>query len=312
MKLRVVHETVYQYTPAVQNAQHMAHLHPRTGLVQRVLTHTLQVSPAPTQCESTQDVFGNTRAFFSLPFTHEQLRVRAESLLETAPPPPAPPGEPWEAVRERLGYRRGQPYHPATEFSFASPYIPRHADFVAYARESFAPGRPLMKAASHLMSRIHADFAYASNATDASTPALESLRLRRGVCQDFAHVMIGCLRSMGLAARYVSGYLLTEPPPGQPRLVGADASHAWVSVWSPCAIEGDGAPDGEPWFDLDPTNDRAAGEDYVTLAIGRDYADVSPLRGVIHGGDHHVLQVAVTVEPVTDGITPSMAPENPD
>ena len=196
---------------------------------------------------------------------------------------------------------------------------------MAYAAESFAPGRPLMQAARHLMSRIHADFAYTSNATDAGTPALESLRLRRGVCQDFAHVMIGCLRSLGLAARYVSGYLLTEPPPGQPRLVGADASHAWVSVWSPAADESDGASDDNTWFDLDPTNDRAAGEDYVTLAIGRDFSDVSPLRGVIHGGDHHVLQVGVTVEPVPAAtaamaaapdapdtpLTPPQAPENP-
>jgi transglutaminase-like putative cysteine protease len=148
------------------------------------------------------------------------------------------------------------------------------------------------------------------------------LRLRRGVCQDFAHVMIGCLRSLGLAARYVSGYLLTEPPPGQPRLVGADASHAWVSVWSPAADESNGASDDNTWFDLDPTNDRAAGEDYVTLAIGRDFSDVSPLRGVIHGGDHHVLQVGVTVEPVPAAmaaapdapdtpLTPPQAPESP-
>ena len=321
MKLRVIHETVYQYTPAVQNAQHMAHLRPRTGVVQRVLTHALQIDPAPAQCEATQDVFGNTRAFFSLPFTHERLLVRAETLLETTPPPPAPPGEPWEAVRERLAYRRGMPYHPATEFSFASPYIPRHADFVAYAQASFAPGRPLMDAARDLMARIHADFAYTAHATDAGTPALESLRLRRGVCQDFAHVMIGCLRSLGLAARYVSGYLLTAPPPGQPRLVGADASHAWVSVWSPTAGRDGDTPDSAAWWDLDPTNDRAAGEDYVTLAIGRDYADVSPLRGVIHGGDHHVLQVGVTVEPVpatapvaqapAPALTPPTAPENP-
>ncbi len=325
MKLRVIHETVYHYTPAVQNAQHMAHLRPRTGLVQRVLTHALQVEPAPAQCETTEDVFGNTRAFFSLPFTHETLRVRAETLLETSPPPAAPPGEPWEHVRERLCYRRGLPYQPAAEFGFTSPYIPRHAEFVAYARASFTPDRPILEAASDLMSRIHADFEYAAHATDAGTPALESLRLRRGVCQDFAHVMIGCLRSMGLAARYVSGYLLTAPPPGQPRLVGADASHAWVSVWSPSAAPGNGEDDANAnsteWFDLDPTNDRAAGEDYVTLAIGRDYSDVSPVRGVIHGGDHHVLQVAVTVEPVSEPtteataqvqpLTPSKAPESP-
>lgn len=300
MRLRVIHETVYQYTPAVQNAQHLAHLRPRSAGGQRVLTHTLQVEPTPSQCIIGQDVFGNGRAFLLLPFTHERLRVRAETLLETSAPPPAPPGAPWEAVRERLAYRRGMPYHPAAEFGFASPYIPRHADFVAYARDSFVPGRPLMDVARELMARIHADFSYTAHLTDAGTPALESLRLRRGVCQDFAHVMIGCLRSMGLAARYVSGYLLTEPPPGQPRLVGADASHAWVSVWSPSLkAEGDrdGGGNAPEWFDLDPTNNRAAGEDYVTLAIGRDFSDVSPLRGVIHGGDRHVLQVGVTVEP---------------
>lgn len=302
MKLRVIHETLYQYAPAVQNAQHLAHLRPRSDGGQRVLSHTLHVAPTPSQCVVGQDVFGNSRAFLLLPFTHEQLSVRAETLLHTSAPPPAPPGEPWEAVRDRLAYRRGMPYHPAAEFGFASPYIPRHADFVAYARESFVPGRPLMEVARDLTARIHADFAYTAHLTDAGTPALESLRLRRGVCQDFAHVMIGCLRSMGLAARYVSGYLLTEPPPGQPRLVGADASHAWVSVWSPAPDAGDGAlaPGAmatPEWFDLDPTNNRAAGEDYVTLAIGRDFSDVSPLRGVIHGGDHHVLQVAVTVEP---------------
>ena len=195
-----------------------------------------------------------------------------------------------EAVRERLSYRRGQPYHAATEFSFASPYIPRHADFVAYATESFAPGRPLMQAARHLMSRIHADFAYTANATDAGTPALESLRLRRGVCQDFAHVMIGCLRSLGLAARYVSGYLLTEPPPGQPRLVGADASHAWVSVFCPDAR-------GGFWVDFDPTNNLLPDTAHITLAWGRDFGDVSPLRGVILGGDTHMPDVAVTVLP---------------
>lgn len=299
MQLHVVHETTYHYAPAVTQALHLAHLRPRHGATQQLLAHTLQVQPEPRQCEVAQDPFGNTRTFFSLPFTHERLRVCADSLVQTHPPCPAPAGLPWESVRERMRYRQGAAFESAAEFGFASPYIPRHEDFAAYARPSFSAGRPLMEAARELTSRIHADFEYAAQATDAGTPALESLRLRRGVCQDFAHVMIGCLRSLGLAARYVSGYLLTKPPPGQPRLVGADASHAWVSVWSP----------GEPgceWFDLDPTNDRAAGEDYVTLALGRDYADISPLRGVILGGEHHEPQVAVTVEPVDS--TPPQAP----
>jgi len=219
--------------------------------------------------------------------------VRADSVVDTLARPAPAPGLPWEAVREHLAYRRGVPYVEAAQFCFASPYVPLHEDFAHYARACFTPGRPLMEAAAALMSRIHQDFAYAPQATDAGTPALEALRLRRGVCQDFAHVMTGCLRSLGLAARYASGYLLTTPPPGQPRLVGADASHAWVSVWSP-------GPDGGAWHDLDPTNDRAPGEDYVTLALGRDYADVAPLRGVIHGGGRHVLHVAVTVAPLQE------------
>ena len=297
MRLRVIHETVYDYRPAVQHAQHVAHLRPRHGAAQQLLSHALQVEPEPRQCEVTEDVFGNARTFFSLPFTHERLRVRATSLVQTQAPAAAPPGPPWEAVRDRLRYRQGTPFEGAAEFGFASPYIPRHEDFVAYARPSFPAGRPLLEAARELTARIHADFEYAAQATDAGTPALESLRLRRGVCQDFAHVMIGCLRSLGLPARYVSGYLLTEPPPGRPRLVGADASHAWAAVWCPSE---DGGEDGGEWFDLDPTNDRAAGEDYVTLALGRDYSDVSPLRGVIQGGERHEPHVAVTVEPAAE------------
>lgn len=296
MRLRVTHETEYDYQPAVKNAQHIAHLRPRATAVQNVVSHGLHIEPEPSQHTLAEDVFGNARDFFSLPFNHDMLCVRAESVVETLPAPETPPGPAWEAVREHLRYRRDAAHESAEEFSYPSPYVPRHEDFVAYARPSFTPGRPLLDAARDLMSRIHADFAYASEATDAGTPALESLRLRRGVCQDFAHVMIGSLRSLGLAARYVSGYLLTQPPPGQPRLVGADASHAWAAVWCPRA-EGE---EGGQWFDLDPTNDRAAGEDYVTLAWGRDFSDVSPLRGVIQGGENHILRVAVTVEPMED------------
>ncbi len=292
MRLHVVHETTYDYAPAVKTAQHLAHLKPLHTPHQRLLAHRLQVTPQPAQLREVADAWGNTRTFFSLSASHAQLTVVADSLVETvAVPPPASPLS-WEAARERMRYHREARFDPASEFAFASPYVPRHEDFVAYAQASFTPGRPLLAAARELMARIHRDFAYQLQATDASTPALQSLALRRGVCQDFAHVMIGCLRSLGLPARYVSGYLLTEPPPGQPRLVGADASHAWASVYLP-------GEDGRPgqWADLDPTNDRAPGEDYVTLAIGRDYADVSPVRGVIHGGGHHPMKVAVTVAP---------------
>ncbi|MHA7237390.1 transglutaminase-like domain-containing protein, partial [Burkholderia pseudomallei] len=199
----------------------------------------------------------------------------------------------WEAVRERLTFRAGRPFDPASEFVFASPHVACHSDLAAYAAASFTPGRPLVQAAWELMRRIHADFAYAPNSTDVGTTALDALALRQGVCQDFAHVMIGALRSLGLAARYVSGYLLTQPPPGQPRLIGADASHAWVEVYDPAWPEDGG------WLPLDPTNDRAPGDDYVMLSIGRDYADVTPLRGVIRGGGaDQVLTVGVTVEPL--------------
>jgi transglutaminase-like putative cysteine protease len=169
---------------------------------------------------------------------------------------------------------------------------------VAYARPSFTPGTPLLLGARDLMRRIHRDFTYASQSTEINTPALEALAQRRGVCQDFAHIMLACLRAQGVAARYVSGYLLTQPAEGQPRLVGSDASHAWVSVYLPDLPDGEGYT---RWWDFDPTNDRdgcgTPGEDYVTLAVGRDFADVSPLRGVIRGGTNHTLTVGVTVEP---------------
>lgn len=292
MLLHVVHDTLYDYAPAVKTAQHMAHLRPSDGPGQRLLRHALSISPEPVQRTETVDVFGNTRSFFNLQSAHGQLRVVADSVVETKAPDLPHDSLSWEDARERLRYHRSAEYDPASEFLFASVYVPRHADFAGYARASFMPGRPLLDAARELASRIHRDFEYVAEATDASTPALEALALRKGVCQDFAHVMIGCLRSLGLPARYISGYLLTEPPPGQGRLVGSDASHAWVSVYLP-ADEGRGH-----WADLDPTNDRAPGEDYVRLAVGRDYSDVAPMRGVIHGGARHTLDVAVTVTPM--------------
>jgi len=294
MLLHVVHETRYDYSPAVKTAQHMAHLKPAHGGGQRLLNHTLTIEPAPAHQGEAVDVYGNTRAFFSLRARHEELKVVAESTVATSAPVAPQSGMPWEEVRERLRYHRGAAYDPAAEFVFPSLDVPRHEDFVAYARPSFMPGRPLLEAAQELMQRIHADFVYDTDVTDVSTPVLEALELRHGVCQDFAHVMLACLRSLGLPARYVSGYLLTAPPPGRPRLVGSDASHAWVSVYLP------GEGEAGEWADLDPTNNRAPGEDYVTLATGRDYSDVAPLRGVLHGGTHHELHVAVTVTPLDE------------
>jgi transglutaminase-like putative cysteine protease len=188
-------------------------------------------------------------------------------------------------------YRAGAPFEPASEFAFESPFVPALAALRDYAVASFAPRRPLLPAARELMARIHADFTYDGNATEVHTPLAQVLADRRGVCQDFAHLMIGALRALGLPARYVSGYLLTQPPPGQARLLGADASHAWTGLWCP--------PLG--WIDFDPTNDVLPGDGatHVTLAWGRDYGDVMPLRGVIRGGGEHRLAVAVTVRAVS-------------
>ncbi len=294
MQLRVIHDTVYDYDPPVETAQHMAHLRPRTMSTQQLLSHSLRISPEPASRSEAVDGYGNTRSFFSLQAAHGQLHVVADSVVNTREPLLPAVSLPWEQVRERMRYQRKVAYDGATEFTFPSPYVPRHDEFLDYGRLSFSADCPLIDAASDLMARIYNDFTYEAAATDINTPALDALALRKGVCQDFAHIMIACLRGMGLPARYVSGYLLTQPPPGKPRLIGADASHAWVSVWSPDAIA------GGHWVDLDPTNNRTAGEDYVTLAVGRDYSDVSPVRGVIHGGDAHTLNVAVTVAPVAE------------
>lgn len=292
MHLEVTHETRYDYLPPVEVAQHMAYLRPWNTVAQELLSHDLQVEPRPAQQTEAVDVYGNRRTFIALQTPHAQLRVVARSTLRTHTRPMPASTVAWEQVRERFRYRADAVYDPAAEFVFASQHVPRSTEFAAYARPSFPAGASMLDGALDLMHRIHAEFTYDNRSTQINTPAQQALAQRKGVCQDFAHIMIACLRGMGLPARYVSGYLLTEPPPGQPRLVGSDASHAWVSVWSP-ARDGGGR-----WCDLDPTNNRAPGEDYVTLAVGRDYSDVSPVRGVIHGGEHHTLRVGVTVEPV--------------
>ncbi len=298
MQLQITHETCYDYAPAVDIAQHVAYLQPLNTPNQELLGHSLLIEPTPAQQIAMQDVYGNTRQFFSLQTAHTQLKVVARSVVSTQAKPMPASLVPWEQVRERFRYSSKSTFDAAAEFVFASPYVPRHADFAAYARPSFAVGVPLVLAARDLMQRIHRDFTYESQSTQVNTPALEALAQRKGVCQDFAHIMIACLRAYGLPARYVSGYLLTQPAPGEERLIGSDASHAWVSVYLP------DLPESQRWCDYDPTNNRdgwgTPGEDYVTLAIGRDFSDVSPIRGVIHGGANHTLSVGVTVEPFMD------------
>ena len=311
MLLRILHRTTYRYHGSVDMAQHMVHLSPVDTATQAVQAHALRVTPEPAARSQTIDVFGNQRTFFSLQAPHETLVVEADSLVETHAPAALPDDAEWTALsweraRNHFRYRAGAPYDPASEFLFASPCVPRDDAFVAFARPAFTPGLPLLDAVQALMERIHTELEYKPASTEVNTPALQALKQGKGVCQDFAHIMLGCLRSLGLPARYVSGYLLTQPPPGKPRLIGADASHAWVSVYAPLPAsteETDGeaaAPDGL-WFDFDPTNNRSGwgspGEEYVTLATGRDFSDVSPMRGVIQGGARHALDVGVTVAP---------------
>jgi transglutaminase-like putative cysteine protease len=296
MRLDITHDTRYSYSPSVQTAQHVAHLQPAHTPCQKVVSHWMQVEPAAT-VQHNIDAFFNHRAYWSLTNPHEGLLVQAHSEVETIDLPSASTSQSWESVREHFRYRAGHLGDVHSRFVFGSHHAPVHEAFLVYAQSSFTPGRSLMQAAQELTARMHHDFSYETASTDIDTPALQALQDQRGVCQDFAHILLACLRSLGLPARYVSGYLLTQPLPGQTRLVGSDASHAWGSVYLPelanHACQG--------WLDLDPTNNRTGlaspGLDYVRLAVGRDFADVSPLRGVLQGGGAHTLEVAVTVAP---------------
>ncbi len=296
MHLAITHVTQYSYTPAVQTAQHVAHLQPANTPCQQVLSHSLLVEPN-AQVQHHVDAFCNHQAYWALTHPHNGLRVSAHSTIKTSALAATTSTQSWESVRDHFRYRGGHPADVNSGMVFGSHHAPVHPAFLAYAHSSFSPGRSLMQAAVALTARMHRDFTYAAQSTDINTPALQALENRRGVCQDFAHILLACLRSLGLPARYVSGYLLTQPPPGQPRLVGSDASHAWASVYLPELA----SHASQGWLDLDPTNNRwglaSPGPDYVRLAVGRDFADVSPLRGVLHGGGSHTPQVAVTVTP---------------
>ena len=292
--LHISHVTHYDYASRVDLAMHLLHLQPLSRADQQLEDFRLDIDPPATRNQASLDYFGNPQHHLTLTTPHHALTVRAESrvrrLADATPKPSASPA--WESVRAAMRYRAGQPWLPAAEFCFPSAFVPLHPAFQAYAQLEFTPGRPLLEAAIGLMARIHHEFTYATASTDLTTPALEAFSRRQGVCQDFAHIMIACLRSLGLPARYVSGYLLTQPPPGQPRLLGVDASHAWLAVWCP----------QHDWVELDPTNNLIAAQSHAVIACGRDYADVAPLRGVIQGGGSHTLSVAVSVVP--EGETP--------
>ena len=294
--LEVEHTTHYRYAAPVDLAQHLAYLRPRDDATQQVQDFELRIEPAPLHQRGAPDRLGNPRHCFTLATPHRELQVRARSRVRVtgAAAFDAAATLPWEAVRERLRYVAGAPFEPASEFVFASPFVPALPALRELAAPSFKPGTPVAEAAIDLMARIHAGFAYRSASTDIDTPLAEVLATREGVCQDFAHLMIGALRGVGLAARYISGYFLTNPPElgaDSAPMLGTDASHAWVSVWCPMA---DGAP--AQWLKLDPTNNVLPRTGHVRLAIGRDYGDVTPLRGVIRGGGEHRLEVRVRTQ----------------
>jgi transglutaminase-like putative cysteine protease len=269
---RIEHRTTYAYEADVTGSYGQFHLRPRDLDWQRCLTHEITVDPQPVDLFRHTDVYGNTKSYFHVVTPHTRLVVTAVSLVEVERPARDEEAlaTPWEDARPQRRPDLPDAWQ-AVDFVFASPMVDIPPGVEEYARESFPAGRPIGEAAADLMHRIHADFTYRSGSTTVSTRVAELLERRTGVCQDYSHLMISALRSLGLGGRYVSGYLATRPPPGKPRLVGADASHAWVGCWVP----------GGGWLYLDPTNNRLTDESHATVAWGRDYADVTPVKGVI-------------------------------
>lgn len=289
MKYKITHTTSYSYTAAVPVGHHLVHLTPREVPNQTCSFHRLSIKPVPAVSEKRLDYFGNQVNFFSIQEAHRKLVVTSTSRVEVAVAAAQnfPKTSSWENVRETLSNDLSPQGLQARQFVLNSPAVTISEELADYARLSFTPGRAVLDAALDLTARIHTDFTYDSSATELHTSPHEVFRLRRGVCQDFAHLQIACLRALGLAARYVSGYLRTMSPSGQPRLVGADSSHAWLSLY--CGDAG--------WIDVDPTNNVVPSSDHVTLAWGRDYSDVSPIKGVYIGGGQHSMTVEVDVVP---------------
>jgi len=278
----------------VSVCHNLAHLLPRDSARHVWYSSDVEIAPMPALRAERRDYFGNRMTFFAMQEPHRELNVLSRGHVDVAPAPPIPlfSSLPWEQVRDRISdaamVRSNSEFLDAFQYVFRSPYVQWNGDIAAYAAESFTPGRPTIDAVLDLTARIHEDFLYDPKSTTVTTTLPEIMKARAGVCQDFAHFEVGCLRAMGLPARYVSGYLLTTPPPGTPRLVGADASHAWASVYVP----------DTGWLDVDPTNNLLPSDKHITLAWGRDFGDVSPLRGVILGGGRHKIDVSVDVTPV--------------
>ncbi|MDQ6613397.1 MAG: transglutaminase family protein [Actinomycetota bacterium] len=295
MKYRVAHTTAYHYQEEVSCSFGQIHLLPRDDSAQRCERSEVVIDPEPHDFRERSDFFGNRVAYFEIGSTHRRLCVSTTSWIEVVAgvrqasvAAVEAAGIPWEAARlDGAQPKKGELLDlEGVEFVLDSPLVATGPALAAYGRSSFTDGRPLVEALRHLTLRVYTDFTFKPGATLVTTTAREVLEKREGVCQDFAHLVIGCMRSVGLAARYVSGYLETDPPPGRPRLQGADVSHAWASVLVP----------GMGWIDIDPTNKQLVNDRYVVTAWGRDYGDVPPLKGVIFTeGTKHDLEVMVDV-----------------
>lgn len=291
MKYRISHRTTYRYSAPVQDSVGLFHLIPRDLPWQRVLSSDVTVDPHPGDLSRDDDYFGNSVTYFHVTDPHGALVIESTSevVAETPTYDEESLAAPWEDARPLLNPSAAGAWR-ATEYAIESARA-KHADAAtAYAAASLTPGRPLREAVTDLIRRIHDDFAYDSTATTVTSTVADVMRTRAGVCQDFAHLAIACLRGHGVAARYVSGYLATQPPPGKERVVGADASHAWLAVW---------VPGSDEWLAIDPTNNQWAGDRYVTVAWGRDYGDVSPVKGIIYTkAKKSTLRVSVDVAPL--------------
>jgi transglutaminase-like putative cysteine protease len=285
VQYRVVHDTTYDYSCTVSNGHHFTHMSPRSTPAQQVLSHELICEPLPSEVQQITDYFGNDTRSFHITAPHDSLLVSARTTVAVSPQ-----SYPEELLQQDWALALSSDLQAWEDAGIAEMRLPsQHVECLnqseAYARRFFTPGRPWMDAMLDLTRHIHQEFVYDPHATTIYTPISEVFASRHGVCQDFAHLMLSCLRSMKLSARYVSGYLLNEPPPGVTKLLGSDASHAWVESWLP----------GIGWIGFDPTNGKLANEEFITVAWGRDFMDVTPLRGVVLGGGSHDMQVYVSV-----------------
>lgn len=289
MIFEVSHKTVYHYAAPVAQAHHIVHLAPRHHERQRIIRHTLLIDPAPASRSDFIDYFGNPASTVAIESSHSELSIHSRGMIEVIAPQPVDlsASAAWDRVASELAPQE-RPYNTdVVQYLMPSPQVTLTPALADFAQPSFQPGRPILECAQDLTSRIFNEFTYDGTATDIATTIDEILKIRGGVCQDFAHLLIGAMRAFCLPARYVSGYLLTHPPEGTERLVGADASHAWVSVWAPDI----------GWVDFDPTNNLIPKDEHITIAYGRDFQDVSPVTGVLLGGGSHRIDVAVDVVP---------------